>query len=643
MSEYEEKKESKKHEAEEKEEKCLNEQQLIAILGSYRGEAALNAEEWQDRASDTWDVINGRMDWSHKADDQSKVHLNRVGLAQQQMKATISQALMNFEDWMEVTPEVMLDDEDASLITPMVAKRIVLRALSGCDIKSIIADNIAIAAVENLLVTKLQPYVKEYKGPGGVIRKEFKIKFTPLNIRNYYTDATGDGLYEIHEEYIPKYKLMAMASDKPSATKPYLKSKIKKLKPMMAESDDKQEEELNQGTENNRTKDARRGNILVQEFWCTVLDDDGDIAKYKTENGELELKDVLITVGNGQCLLADPMPSPNWSGGSNIVKTTLFSQHVNEYGRGLLEAGADMNRIENELFNSAVDAGLKEAHNVSTIKMHGLAAPSQIDGGVRPNTVLLANNSLRPGEKLFETESMGKIPQSLITLIQIVKNAGAENVHLNERALTGSLPTKQTRATEIASGDRATDTLSEHMASRIEDVYIEPLAKLAFSMVLQNKKLLSDDDLIFIFYGDQEMIDKFKAMSAKECYNKYAHSFKFRGKGIRSIAAGVREAQLLMQMANIAASNPLLGEQFERSGIEMTMMFQHILRAQGIDIEKFKNPKTAEFAQQRALIREEALAAQEQQGGQQQAPQGAQQTESNINASGQVAGNDGNV
>lgn len=586
--------------------------QLLDALRAYLSEARDNAREWQEKARKSWDMVHGRIDWSHKAKDQSKVHLNRVGLAQEQIKAQIKQGLINFDQWLVVEDEAGFESE---LMNTSEARRLVIRGIRRTNPKAKISDNIGIAAVENLLATKLQPVVIEKRGPGGAKKKEFHIDHIPLNIRNYYPDAKMGGLYEIHEVEMDKHKVLALASDKPSAQKPYKLAAVKKLQGGVGVRIEEQHEEQDRGIDVKLDKLDRRKPIILHEFWGTVLADNGEVMKWKKDDGsEIELKDVVVTLANESEVIADPKPFPSWDGESYFLKIQLLRTNLNMYGRSLLAPGVDMNRAEDELVNAGIDAGLKEAYNVNVLKVHGLAKREQASGGIRYGATLLQNNQLAPGEKLLETVKTGQVPQGMLSILSIVQSAGAENMRLNELSLSGALQQKQTRATEIIQAQQTIQGLFESLVGDIEDVYIEAYAKKAFNIMLQHANLLSDEDLAYVFYGDEARIASFKSLSPRALFDELSHSFRFRGKGIRSLATNARQAQAIVNLVSMIVANPLMLDVFERRGLDLTRMFDDVLKGFGLDMQKYLSADTAAFALERQLIREEALANAEAQG-----------------------------
>jgi hypothetical protein len=435
-----------------KKDKNNQRENLLNALKEYLSESRDNAREWQERSRRSWDMVHGRIDWSHKRPDQSKVHLNRVGLAQEQIKAQVKQGLMNFDEWLVVEPEPGFE---SPLMNLSEAKRMVIRGIRRTNAKAKITDNVGIAAIENLMATKLQPITIEKRGPGGTKKKEFHIEHIPLNIRNYYPDAKLSELYEFHEVELDRYKVLELSAENPTAQKPYILSRVKKLATGSKTRIEEQHEEQDRGNDVKLDRTDRRKQVILHEFWGTVLDENGEVMEWKKSDGsKLLMKNVVVTMANEEAIISEPMPFPCWDGTSNFVITQLLRTNINMYGKGLLQPGVEMNRAEDELLNAGIDAGLKEAYNVNVLKIHGMAKRGQASGGIKYGDTILQNNQLAPGEKLLDTVRTGQVPPGLLSILQVVQSAGNENMRLNEVALSGNLPSKQVRATELVAAQQ---------------------------------------------------------------------------------------------------------------------------------------------------------------------------------------------
>lgn len=610
--------------------KQVQEKEVLDALLEYLGEAREYAREWQDKAKVTWDMIHGRdylednrrvvgeaMEGARAVGGSNRtrrnpkqgrthIHMNRVGLAQQQIKAQFKQGLMNFDKWLVVEA---VEGLESQFMTDLESKRAIEYLTRDSDLKAHITDAIGIAAAENTLAVKLHTSIDTIKGPGGKKYSKIKTELIPLSIFNFFKDASGGDLYHIYETQMDKYKLYQYASDGGKEKgKPYVKEKVKDISPNKRQYKETEISE-NRGNETVIDKAGRRHPIVIHEFWCTVLDKDGEVYTWVKEDGsEMLLENVMITVANEECLLHTPKPNPRFNGESPFVCGKILRTNLNEYGKAPLYAGVEMNRAENKLMGSIIDAALKSQYNVNVVKKAGLANPAQIQGGLKPNQTLIQNERLAPGDKLVDSIQTGRVDQGAFTVLSEIQRSGAENMMSNEINLTGNLPNKQVRATEVVQSSNVINGLFEAMASDIEDTFIEPLATQIFHEFLQHAGKVSDEGLEFIFGKNKQRMAQFKALSRSERFEELAHGFRFRGKGLRGLAANGRQAQTLVNLFSMVAANPLIFNTFQRRGVDLVKMMDKIISGMQLDLQEFVNEEEADFAKMRQLIQEQALA-----------------------------------
>lgn len=609
--------------------RASQEKLVLETLQSYWHEATENAEEWQDRAEITWDMIHGRdrvfgdKDVSGEKNQgarivggrkrrrggqsgRTRIHMNRVGLAQQQIKAQFKQGLMNSDKWLIVEAVPGLESE---YMTDLEAKRAIDYMTRNSDLRASITDAIGIGAAENMFAVKLNTKIESFKGPGGKTFKKICTEVIPLNIFNFYCDATGGNLYKIYEVKLDKYKVLEMSSEGGKEKgKPFDKEKVERLKENKQEHKETEKND-NKGNDREVEQAGLRNTIILHEYWGTVLDKHGNIFKWLKEDGsEIELKNVKITVANQECLLDEPVINPRLNGNSPFVVGSVLRTNMNIYGRAPLFAGVEMNRAENRLMASIIDAALKAQYNVNVVKKHGLAKPDQIQGGLEPNQTILQNDNLAPGEKLIDSVKTGAVDPGSFQVLGEIQRSGAENMMSNEIQLSGAMPSKQVRATEIVQSSQTINGLFEAMAADIEDTFIEPLASELFCEFLTYADQVPDKDLLFIFGGNVERAEQFKDLSKSERFEELGRGFRFRGKGVRGAAHNARQAQTLVNLFSLMASNPLINDAFQRRGVDIVKLFDKVVSGLGLDMQEFYDEQVADFAKIRQLIQEQALA-----------------------------------
>lgn len=566
---------------------------LVECAKEYLTTSRDVAREFQTKAIKTWDMINGKVDWSHKKRGQAKVHLNKVGVALERFKSQVKQGLLNFDEFLSVEVEPGMESE---LMSAAEGRRFIKVLTDEQNLRTSVVDLCGLGSVENLMAAKVRPEFKEIRG-----KKVLRICVDNLDIFTYYFDPHGD-LYKMHEANFDKHELVKYAESQ----KHYYVDKIKALTSFESETEYKKDEKKASTIRNVKSK--RRCNIVVHEIWGTFLDDNGDVLVWKDKDGELPLENVCVVLANEKEIIARPKKNDYFSGEPPFVAMSLLRDHKSPYKKGLMMHGVDLNWLNDELVSALVDAALKEAQNTNIVKVRGLEDPKQVSGGINYNQTILQNNSLAPGEKLIETIKLGSVPQGGFSVLSILSQDLAENVMSNEMNLTGGLASKQVRATEAVQSQQVVQSLADSINFDIDDLLIEALIRQIFCMGLQYSKYLSDDDLMYVFFGDETRAGAFKeaTKSPKRIFDELAYAFKFKGRGIKAQVTNARNAQALTNFVSVMFSNPLMAQIMERE-YSLPMIAGNILKGYGIDPEKITlTERERQFIEARQIAVEQA-------------------------------------
>ena len=63
--------------------------EIVQVIREYKEFYDNYAISYQDKAIKIHEMIHGIVDWSHKEDYNAKIHLNKLGIAQDNWKATV--------------------------------------------------------------------------------------------------------------------------------------------------------------------------------------------------------------------------------------------------------------------------------------------------------------------------------------------------------------------------------------------------------------------------------------------------------------------------------------------------------------------------------------------------------------------------
>jgi len=642
--------------------------EIVEAFKECLQEARLSEIERIVKNDNNWRMYNGDIDWGKKAPEQARIHLNKAGLAVDQITAQMKKGIMNFDKWLVVENRPGYADP-TGLITDTVAKRILMSYLDEAEVMLKVGDSMKNGVIESRSTVKItgrEVPVQKYYNINGKQEMKWMLFLDVLPYKNYHTDPSQD-LYEIHEENVDYYSLYQLSDDKPNKKKPYMKEKLECLKAEVRPVD---VQDPKKPDESSSPKQGRRKPITVHEFWGTLLDRQGMIMQYKKKDGTIiPLENVLCTFANEKELIREPETNPRWSKRRPFITQNLIRVQGAKQPKAMIDAGVDLNRYMDELISLSVDGARKSVHGIKQVRMAWLADPTQAEDGMEPDTTLFLNELAPPNADALTTVETGQVPQEVFNVLGICGSSFAENVMQNEISLSGQLPDKAVKATEVSAAGASIQGIFDNFCADFETGFIVPLVEQAWCEILQNADKIDDDVLMAAFEGHEMivyaekyrkdvdpgklqavLIQEFKDLAKNKRFEYGADAFRFKGKGIRSIAASNQKMQQYMSLLSIAGQNPALMEQIQQ-GVSIPKLFKELVKTSGLDIEEIAlTPQEMEREMMVQTIKEQIMMkAQVQQG--QPAPQAAPSPEagpaavSPANATqipdGMVSGNEG--
>jgi len=568
-----------------------------------------------------WDYFHGTIDWSHKRESDPRIHLHKVGVAAERMKAKFKGALMKYDQWITVERDYLPPNP---ILPDFAARSLLLKQLRYAKAETIISDAILRGLMESRITIKIGgKYVTEPRftkdDVGALVRDEKKVwqlnlEAVPFEGYHIDTENTKDPIYQIEEARVDYNKVLELSSDEQSPDKPFRMDAVKRLI-AFPQREQEQAERAARGNYIDIPRLRHRKQVLIQNFYGTVLTEDGEVFEWETDSGEkIPLKNVFCVIGNEDEVLIDPMQNKRWSAKAPFIHADPIRSPSN--GRkALMDAGVLVNQAQDELFSLALAGALKAAHNVTWYRKSWIADKRVLSGGIRDGDQVAIDDTCPPNATPIGTVKTGEVPQEVFVMQQTLDRAFAENVISNQIDLSGSLPGKQVRATEVASASTAISDVFDSMSGDIEHDLIEPLAEEALYEIIQNIDDMDQEEVKSCFEDRQDLAEQFLKMSPKKRFEQVAGTFKFGGKGLHGLIANQAKGQMMVNLLSTIMSNPMT-QQATESQISPVKIIREIAKGFGMDIEELK-PSQAEsqMIQQKQLIREQAIA--QQAGGQQ--------------------------
>lgn len=545
----------------------LSDEDLLKRLTAIRKEAETARKTGPNPVGgrdDVWkanrDLYWGRIDFSGKAEWQSKEKLPEAPMFVDRFAAAMREALYQSGTW--YTPEVA-GDESADL-TPLLRKFMnYYLAQVGRAPNNVVLDFGAV--FEDLMkagtMATAAAAVTWQVGQDGI----GYVGVDTLDSLNVWFDATGRRQYRIRRKEVDLHTLRQMAKEKgPDGRSFFKEGAMDQLIALKGGGRALQGVPNTENASGNGADQSSRNPVVVDEFLGTIYTDDGEIAY---ENS-------LVMVAEDRVILRGPEENPFWHKQDWVVATPLITVPLSVYGRTYMENWSDMARTYIELTNLLIDAGRMEAMHAFVIQASNLADPSQATEGVSPNKTFVAAEGADPTKILHKVE-LGSTAESVFKLWAGLKQEMREGAAFNELAL-GQLPPKgDITATEVLSAQEGSTALVRSLAKTTETRLLEPVLNLIFRTALQHFDEKDPDLLRSVGQEGVSMLAQ-----RREEFVKAKISFRVRGiSGV--IAQSEQLRNLIALLRTVGQIEPLAQAMLQTS--DMGKMWKLLVKLHGVD------------------------------------------------------------
>lgn len=532
---------------------------LINSIREYKSEAEDAKRSRLVRNRENVDAYMGIQDWSHKQEGQSKEFLPKTPVAVEQFVGFVKRALTQFGQWYDVETGRGPNPPLSGAAIRTLMNCFLDDLLVGDNVRSTFAlqmtDGLKVGSLESLCIFKVHGNMSPRRtfradfaesGDAELIATEteqWDLRIDLVDPRHYNPDPTGQGLYEIHtvERDLHVVKRMAERGV-------YDADAVARLTEDMQlnEEDQRDPEEMGQ---DETVKPSFRKKVVIDEFWGTIVDGDGNVLH----------ENVLCTIGNDKYVLRKPMVNPLWHGESPFVAFPLIRVPFSVWHKALFDGAVQLNFVQNELFNLIIDGGLASVWGIKQVRIDDLDNPSEISGGIPQGATIAVKSTLPHGQKAIESVADGNVPSDSMAVLEMLSREFAAAALSNELKM-GSMPPKQVLATEVVEMSQSQAVTLDALTGDIERE-ITMLLRKVWLTILQNLEDVTSGRVVDAI-GIRAAY-KLGSMSAAERYAAFANSScSFRVHGLSALMAKVRDFQKFASLMQIVGSNPLLFQAF---------------------------------------------------------------------------------
>ena len=535
---------------------------VIQAVNRYRHEAEDAKIDRVIKNRSNRDMFLGRQDWSHKQEGQSTEFIPKVPVAVEQMCSFVKKGLITFGDWFSIDL-----DRSLSLVVDGAQIREVLKCflndLWERNNKSnrfhlVISDAVKQGLLESLMILKVHGGMMPFREPiftegDRATRTDNTLEFNETKVwrlridlvpfEDYYPDPTGNGLYEIHRVERDLHEIIEAAEDGM-----YDMDAVKQL---IGSSNQRSDDEKRRDQDRNQpetTPPGFRKKVVIDEFWGTLLNDDGTVA----------MRNCVCTVANERYLIRPPEPNPFWHQGSPFCVAPLIRVPLSVWHKALYDHGSDLNRAINELFNLMIDGGLASVWGIKQLRMEDLEDPSQVAGGVKQGTTLIVKQTLPHNGKVMETVATGEVPRDAMAMYEAMNREFNQAVLTNEMKI-GQLPPRRVLATEVVEVTQSQAVTLDGIVGDLDD-FMSSILRKSWLTILQNADDVPNHAWTSIL--DRRVAMMIMRASPEERYALFADKSQFRVSGLSATLAKAMDFQKSIALMQVVQQNPFLGRAF---------------------------------------------------------------------------------
>lgn len=547
------------------------------------------------RGDQNLDMYLGRQDFSYKQEGQSEEFIPKVPMAVEQLSSIIKRGMISFGAYydLQVSPELSTVVDGTTLRTLLDTFLNDLWSPNPRTGKfhTVISDGVKQALLKNLIILKVHGgYMRKHKwtfenGEPVVdeedYNEEWHLRIDLVRVEDYYPDPTGAGLYEIQRVEKDLHEVIQLADEGI-----YDREAVDQLIGVMFTRHDDEELSDEDRNQDESTEPSFRKRVVIDEFWGTILDNDGRIAH----------RNVVAAVANERFLIRPPEPNPFWHQESPFIAAPLVRVPHSVWHKAIFDHASDLNIAINELFNLMLDGGIASVHGIKQIRIEDLEDPGQIEGGIKQGTTLAVKQTLPHNAKVLEMVTEGEVPPDAMNMYEMLNREFNAASFTNDLKM-GSLPGKEVLATEIMESSQGQSVMLESMIADLENEVMTRALRLAWLNVLQMADVIPEDN--FMSIEERRVALMIMRAEPAQRYALFVRGSKFSVTGLSAMLTRALDFQKIMALLQAVGTNPLLLAEFQKD-YSPKRIINHLFRVMNLNGESFKKTMAERMADQQA-------------------------------------------
>ncbi len=527
--------------------KEMTDEEIVSFVNARKRESEQAKRPHKEVWEKNWDLYNQQYDFSDKEDWQSQQAPPRVFMMVEKASQTLVQGLLLPREWFQIEA---FDENDQAKID--FVKRTLVYWLNNTNVDFIkkFEEVIKVGLLSQLLIFKIGwTVVKEQDvRPEGVFMIERGVPDIQLvDPFNIFLDTSGKNRWVIEQSNIP-------LPDYASVAKQNEYIKVEKVN-AFGRTDEKVEEKQRRGEYN--TPETGLGDVILDDYWGDIWDDEG----------EIRYKNIQATILNEKDVVLKPRANPYWHNENPFVIAGLINVPFSVYHKSIIGVCSGIIEMLTDILNLMYDGFLFSILKMYIADLDSLADPDEIDAGIFPGKIWTRQSGSNPQANPVTELYGGQINPQIFSMYQLVDREGQLGSGITDSMQGVGRMRGRVSALETAQKAAETNQLFSGISRSLENSFLSKMLRKLYLVILQFQKDYPDMDYAKTVFADVEEARKFLSISPEERYKELAGNFKFTVQGLTNLMAKKEDIEKATFVLKLFTKIPTIADKMNWNGI----------------------------------------------------------------------------
>lgn len=534
-----------------------------------------------------WQLYNGEVDWTGKADWQSKVPIAKVRPAVDRAAATFRRALVRMKNFYAIESESKIgttkglftkalidlwfdqakfvEEFTTALKAGLITSTIVMKVfwhwkdIPGLEVRE---EDVAVPIYSYGIETGTE--TRKTKKPKRTTQTYGCLAIKAVDPFKFWVVPGTNGHAVIERTESTLADLVELAN-----RGVYSKAAIEELQAIASspgQPADEPPDDTDRRGENTPSANKYLREVILYHYWGDIYGEDGSCV----------MRDATFTVagtanGDAIVVLREPRENPLFHGRPPYVYGTPYVVPFSTYNRGIVEDVIGVAQMITELSNLITDGAMFDAIKAFEVDVDLVHAPSDIANGIYPGLALRKKGLNDPtGQKqVVKAIDVGKIPQEALAALAMFEREFQASTMVTELVSGGPAMGGKRTATEVSS--KTTQALEglDDAARTVEETVINPVLELSAKTIYQFHdnyilpRLIEEFPKLSMMMRQLDPAERYVVMFGSQGID----AFNFKARGISVMLDKQQNLEKISQFLQLGAHVPGLLQQLNASAV----------------------------------------------------------------------------